>query len=442
MRDQTPYILSVQHPINVSCCVDSDMVRVYLSCSPLFIPVTMFFSILFTPFIGLSLIPSTFGAVYKGFNYGAGIDFLTSFRTAQTLVGTSAFNSARLYTMIENGTVNSPTSAIPAAIATNTSLLLGLYCSAGQRAFENETIALTAAITVYGQRFVDLIAGVSVGSEDLYRSSPIGIQNDSPPGDTVANLTSYIKQTRNVLQTTNNGIASSVPIGHVDTWQIWQSYPNISALISAIDFMGVDAYPYWQKNDTNTPDNGRALFDQAYQATLAAAGNVPVWITETGWPTSGGAFGDAVPNPANAQRFWYEVGCGELFDRVNTWWYTLSDAPQIPGFGITDSISNTTAMFDLSCSANRTLSNGTTTRGTGAGTATGTGSRTSSSSTLRAGTTTTGGESRFTDVPDLETFPGFTPDTTTSRHADSTTSITTTVTVAPTAVAGRRRRAI
>ncbi|KAL8683292.1 MAG: hypothetical protein Q9224_006698, partial [Gallowayella concinna] len=193
----------------------------------------MFSSTLVVSFISLSLLPSTLGAVYKGFNYGAGVDFNTSFRTAQSLAGTLGFNSARLYTMIENGTVNSPTSAIPAAIATNTSLLLGLYCSAGQAAFSNETIALTAAIVAYGQQFTDLIAGISVGSEDLYRSSPVGIQNKSPPGDTVVNLTSYIKQTRNVLQTTSNGIAASIPVGHVDTWQIWQSYPNIAALISS-----------------------------------------------------------------------------------------------------------------------------------------------------------------------------------------------------------------
>ncbi|KAL8810888.1 MAG: hypothetical protein Q9200_002236 [Gallowayella weberi] len=378
-------------------------------------------------FISLSLLPSTLGAIYKGFNYGAGIDFNTSFRTAQGLAGTSGFNSARLYTMIENGTVNSPTSAIPAAIATNTSLLLGLYCSAGQAAFSNETIALTAAIVAYGQKFVDLIAGISVGSEDLYRSSPVGIQNKSRPGDTVVNLTSYIKQTRNVLQTTSNGIADFISVGHVDTWQIWQSYPNISALISSVDFIGLDAYPYWQKNDTNTPDNGRTLFDQAYKATLAVAGNIPVWITETGWPTSGDTFGHAVSSPGNAQRYWHEVGCAELFGKVNTWWYTLSDAPQIPGFGVTDSIRNTTAMFDLSCSANHTLSNGTSIMSRTTTLTTTTTTMTSVNEAVTVLATTTTRVSQFTDVTDLETFPSIIPDRSTSsstmnRGADSTTS--------------------
>jgi glucan endo-1,3-beta-D-glucosidase len=48
-------------------------------------------------------------ALYQGFNYGstqtdgsvkAEIDFENEFKTAQNIVGTSGFTSARLYTMI------------------------------------------------------------------------------------------------------------------------------------------------------------------------------------------------------------------------------------------------------------------------------------------------------------------------------------------------------
>ncbi|KAL8684210.1 MAG: hypothetical protein Q9218_008379, partial [Villophora microphyllina] len=219
----------------------------------------------------LTILPiPTSTTIYKGFNYGSGIDFHTSFTTAQTLVGTSGFSSARLYTMIDANTTNSPTSAISAAIATHTTLLLGLYCSAGQLAFENETIALSAAIEAYGQPFVDLIAGISVGSEDLYRSSPVGIQNKSPPGDTATNIVSYINQTRAVLKNTLNGIAKDKLVGHVDTWQMWQSAEGIADVLTAVDFVGVDAYPYWQKNDSNSIDNDLSLFNTAYEATVAA----------------------------------------------------------------------------------------------------------------------------------------------------------------------------
>src|SRR5579864_4877281 len=113
-------------------------------------------------------------AVYQGFNYGSTFtdgsalvesDFQSRFTTAQNLVGTSGFTSARLYTMIQGGTTNTPIEAIPAAIATKTSLLLGLWASAGQADFNNELAALTGAISTYGNSFTSLIAGIAVGSE-------------------------------------------------------------------------------------------------------------------------------------------------------------------------------------------------------------------------------------------------------------------------------------
>ena len=80
--------------------------------------------------------------------------------------------------MIQAGTTNTPIEAIPAAIDTKTTLLLGLWASAGQAVFNNEVAALTSAISQYGTSFTSLIAGISVGSEDLYRNSPIGIRKD------------------------------------------------------------------------------------------------------------------------------------------------------------------------------------------------------------------------------------------------------------------------
>ncbi|KAI4248988.1 MAG: hypothetical protein LQ352_005772 [Teloschistes flavicans] len=360
--------------------------------------------------ITLFLLPlPTSAEIYKGFNYGAGIDFLTSFSTAKTLVGTSGFSSARLYTMIEANTTNTPTSAISAAIATNTSLLLGLYCSAGQVVFENETIALTAAIEAYGQPFVDLIAGISVGSEDLYRSSPVGIQNKSPPGDTATNIVSYIDQTRSVLKSTLNGIAKDKPVGHVDTWQTWQSAEGIAQVLTAVDFVGVDAYPYWQKNDSNAIANDVTLFDQAYRATVAAVGTKPVWVTETGWPVTGSTFGQAVPSPENAEKYWSDVGCGKLFDQVNTWWYTLQDYPTAggaPAFGIVNDVHNRTALFNLSCKKTATGNNGNSTKSIGSG---------------GGGTSTACGGSTTAPMP------------------DSTTYVTSTVIVQPTPAAGAVR---
>ncbi|KAL8947283.1 MAG: hypothetical protein Q9222_006420 [Ikaeria aurantiellina] len=383
----------------------------------------------------LSLPLPSSAAAYKGFNYGTGIDYLTAFTTARTLLNTTSA-SARLYTMIEASTPNSPTSAIPAAIATNTTLLLGLYCSAGQLAFDNETIALTAAITAYGQQFVDLIAGISVGSEDLYRSSPIGIQNNSPPGDTVANLLTYISQTRAVLANTANGIAKSKPVGHVDTWQMWNpssstNNDDITSLISAVDFLGVDAYPYYQSNDTNSVANSQPLFQQAYQSALAAAATAQgkeVWITETGWPVNGSIIGLAAPSKENAERYWWEVGCGVLFGRVNTWWFTLAEenpGGTAPDFGVVNDYGNTTGYFDLSCEGtSKVFGNVTVTAGGGGG-----GGGTSTVATGLG--TCTGDEAMMTTSSGSGGGGEYTSTFTQGTGSDSTTSVTSVVYVTP-----------
>lgn len=230
--------------------------------------------------------------VYQGFNYasvftdGSAItqrDYEKGFSTAQQLVGTSAFTSARLFTMIQASTTDTPTQAIPAAISTNTSLLLGLFLSSDQAVFNNELTALRSAISTYGRDFVDLIAGISVGSEDLYRISPIGVENDSGAGVEPAQVVDYIGQVRSLIAGT---AASGKVVGHVDTWTAYVNSSN-KPVIDACDFVGMDAYPYFQNTMSNAIESGKTLFFDAYNATVAVAGGKPVWITETGWPISG-----------------------------------------------------------------------------------------------------------------------------------------------------------
>lgn len=142
----------------------------------------------------------------------------------------------------QGGTSNSPIQAIPAAISTKTSLLLGLWASAGDANFANEIAALKSAIATYGSQLGGLVAGISVGSEDLYRISPTGILNKENPGVGPDVLAGYIKQVRDAIAGTP---LSGAPVGHVDTWTAWVNSSN-DAVISASDFLGVDAYPYFQ----------------------------------------------------------------------------------------------------------------------------------------------------------------------------------------------------
>jgi len=345
----------------------------------------------------VALLSAASAGSIQGFNYGATHtdgsaksqdDFQKEFAAAKKLAGTNgAFTSARLYTMIQGGTTNDVTLAIPAAIKEDTRLLLGLWSSGDT--FSNELSALKKAISQYPD-LGKVVDGISVGSEDLYRISPTGIKNKSGVGagpDTIAN---YISQVKNAISSTS---LKDAKIGHVDTWTAWVNGSN-SAVIDACDWLGVDAYPYFQSEMDNDITNSKSLFLQAYQNTKGVAGNKEVWITETGEPVSGKTSNKNQPSPQNAQTYWQEVGCGLLFGQVNAWWYTLQDADPTtpdPSFGLLGSDLGGKPAFDLSCNGVQKgslndKSNSTSSTSTGSST-----NSTTSASSYSTGSPSSGG---------------------------------------------------
>ena len=148
---------------------------------------------------------------------------------------------------------------------------------------DNEIAALKSALSTYGDDLVSHIAGISVGSEDLYRFSPLGVAAKAGVGvgpDVIAN---YVKKVRDAFKGTK---LSKIPIGHVDTWTAWVD-PTTPQVIEQLDFLGMDAYPYFESTHPNDINNGKQLFYEALANTKGAAGGKPVWVTESGWPVAG-----------------------------------------------------------------------------------------------------------------------------------------------------------
>ncbi|KAF2965343.1 hypothetical protein GQX73_g8221 [Xylaria multiplex] len=326
---------------------------------------------------------------YLGFNSGAmktdqsakfKADFLAEFTTAQGLKGAPGkFDAVRLYTNIQAYSESDPIEAFDAAVETKTKILLGLWTS-GTDSIDNEMTALKSGLKKHGKDLADLIIGVSIGSEDLYRVSVTGLKND-PDGVGAGPevITKFIKEFKSNFA---DSAISSVPIGHVDTWDAWTNGTN-KAVIDAVDWIGVDEYPYYEDGKGNNIKNAGTLFDQAYDATIAAAGGKPVWVTETGYPYTGIKWGDAVASVENAEYYWQEVGCRRLFNKTPTFWYNLRDSngANKQSFAITNNLS-TTPRFNLTCPdhfdtpSSTASSTGTATSTSGSTATTGTGSST------------------------------------------------------------------
>jgi len=314
----------------------------------------------------LALAAATIGStaaqdtVYLGFNSGASddtgkaktqADFEKEFKTAKSLQGAPGnFTAIRLYSNIQWQTENTPIAAFPAAIATNTKLLLGLWAS-GTNNVDKELDTLTAAIKQYGSKLTDLVIGISVGSEDLYRVSEPGIRNKAGVGNSAEVIVKMIKDTRNRLKDT---ALANKKITHVDTWTAWVNSSN-KAVIDNIDFVSVNAFPFYESERDNQIKNAGSLLKSALDAVDGVAQGKDVYITETGWAYSGPAFGAAQATLDNAATYWKEVGCA-LFGKRNVFWYTLRDAnPENKvKFAITNNL-DTKPRFDLTCDPNKTL---------------------------------------------------------------------------------------
>ncbi|KAH9907520.1 glycoside hydrolase family 17 protein [Xylariomycetidae sp. FL2044] len=302
---------------------------------------------------GLAAVAGTANAAIQGFNYGAFFlnqaakvqsDFAYEFNRAKNLPGTSGWTSARLYTMIQWGTASDVVQAIPAAIETQTQLLLGLWTSGSSAAITNEITALKAAINTYGTDFTSLVQAISVGSEDLYRdaSGEVGLGPQA--------LIDCISQVRAAIAGT---ALEGIPVGHVDTYDSFLNGSN-AAVLDSIDWLGFDGYPYWESAKPNSIGDAHERFYDGFNKTVALAAGKPVYVTETGWPVVGDTQNLAVASADNARIYWQDIACSLISQGVNLWWYDLQESQwgnANPDFGIMPAgdLNQVSPYYDLSC---------------------------------------------------------------------------------------------
>ncbi|KAF2714565.1 glycoside hydrolase family 17 protein, partial [Pleomassaria siparia CBS 279.74] len=287
--------------------------------------------------------------VHTGFNYGAywrdnnraktKADFVRQFTLAKNLPNTPVpFDTARLFTSIQWGstaTTQKHIEAFDAAVETSTKLLLGFWAP-DEQLLDKEIEALRRGFDAHGARLADLVIGLSVGNEDMYRFA----RNDTIEGDTTEGMQNRVESARaKIAKSTFAHFMKDKPIGHTDI----QDY---AADIKGFDFVGLNTYPYYSEMAI---ENANESFFNTLAEVEQKAGDTPVWVGETGWPFSGIAMGSAAPSAENMQRYWTEVGC-HLFGKYNTFWFQLEkDSPDEADWGLVDTASQKPRINDLSC---------------------------------------------------------------------------------------------
>ncbi|CAM0134980.1 glycoside hydrolase 3 protein [Umbelopsis sp. WA50703] len=160
---------------------------------------------------------------------------------------------------------------------------LGIWVSADVNTFQAEQAKLIELAHAHSFNNVD---GVIVGSETQYRG-------DVSP-ETLADMISQVKQSLAAA-----GV--NVPVATADVY-----YKLDPVIVAQVDFVMMNAFPYWEGVAV---ENAVSTLFEHYDYMKSLAGDKPVLIGETGWPTRGANFGAAVPSISNQETFLKGVLC-------------------------------------------------------------------------------------------------------------------------------------
>lgn len=135
---------------------------------------------------------------------------------------------------------------------------------------------------------------LSVGSEALLRGDIPAGSSASQSGD--GTLIGYIKQVRASVD------SLGVLVTYADIYSVLLQNPDVVNACSGPLFANI--YPFWEANDI-----GQAFesFKASFVKLQSNYPNSKFAVGETGWPTDGGANGQAVPSEANSRRYLKQV---------------------------------------------------------------------------------------------------------------------------------------
>lgn len=201
--------------------------------------------------------------------------------------------------------------------------LYGVDCSQVENVLQAKTSSQKLFLGIYYvdkiQDAVDTIKSAveSYGSWDDITTISVGNELVNDGSATTTQVGEYVSTAKSAL--TSAGYTGSVV--SVDTFIAVINNPD---LCNYSDYMAVNAHAYFDQN-TAAQDAGPWVLEQIQRVYTACGGKKDVVITETGWPSKGDTYGEAVPSKANQEAAISSIknSCGSssyLFTAFNDLW--------------------------------------------------------------------------------------------------------------------------
>lgn len=172
--------------------------------------------------------------------------------------------------------------------------LVGTWISEDLEENEKE---LANAIQIAKAGYVDILA---IGNEVLLREDL-----------EVEQLVEYIKRVKMELP--------NVTIGYVDAYYMFVNYPEI---VEECDVILANCYPFWEYCSIETALD---YMKQMYTLVQESSFGKKVIISETGWPSKGEKYGDAVPSYNNAMSYFIQTQKWAKENNIETFYFSSFD---------------------------------------------------------------------------------------------------------------------
>ncbi|MBN2300397.1 MAG: hypothetical protein JXC31_04320 [Acholeplasmataceae bacterium] len=153
------------------------------------------------------------------------------------------------------------------------------------------------AIFIARNGYADILA---IGNEVLLREDL-----------TVEELIGYIKRVKNELP--------NIQIGYVDAYYTFANYPEIADLC---DVILANCYPFWEYCSLETSVD---YMKHMYKLAQSVSKGKKVIISETGWPSKGSRFGEAVPTLKNAMDYFIQTYQWTQAENIDVFYFSSFD---------------------------------------------------------------------------------------------------------------------
>ncbi len=191
---------------------------------------------------------------------------------------------------------------------------------------------LDADLETNEQEIINLIATAQAGHADLL---VVGNEVLLRGELTEAQLLEYIQRVK-------RSVSSTIKVTYADVYGVLLDHP---AIIEAVDIVFANYYPYWEGIDIDT---AIAALHRWHQQVVAAADSKEVVVSETGWPSDGEPYGNAVPSLENASDYflnfvsWADANSVNYFyfEAFDEAWKAFYEGPQGAHWGVWDQYGN------------------------------------------------------------------------------------------------------